>query len=83
VMCDTQEEVDHYWDRLREGGDPAAQQCGWLKDRFGISWQVVPRELNELLKDQTSPQGKRTMEVMLQMKKLDIQKLKDAHHQGV
>ena len=51
VICDTQDEIDHYWDRLSEGGDPKAQQCGWLKDKFGLSWQVVPRGMAEMLAD--------------------------------
>jgi predicted 3-demethylubiquinone-9 3-methyltransferase (glyoxalase superfamily) len=72
VNCASQDEVDHYWDRLSEGGDPAAQQCGWLKDRYGLSWQVVPTILPELIRD---PRG---MKAMLSMKKLDIAALKKA-----
>ena len=79
VHCETQAEVDHYWVRLSEGGDPAAQQCGWLKDRFGLSWQVVPRVLGELLGDPDPARAGRAMAAMLQMKKLDIAALRRAH----
>ncbi|MFA7249990.1 MAG: VOC family protein [Dehalococcoidia bacterium] len=75
VDCADQAEVDYYWDRLSEGGDPGAQQCGWLKDRFGVSWQVVPRALQELLNDPDRAKSERAFEAMLQMKKLDIQAL--------
>jgi predicted 3-demethylubiquinone-9 3-methyltransferase (glyoxalase superfamily) len=79
VDCETQEEVDHYWDRLGEGGDPEAQQCGWLADRFGVSWQIVPRQLSEYMSDPDAEKAGRTMKAMLQMKKLDIAGLKLAH----
>ncbi len=79
VDCETQEEVDHYWDRLGEGGDPEAQQCGWLADRFGVSWQIVPRQLSEYMSDPDAEKAGRTMQAMLQMKKLDIAGLKLAH----
>lgn len=79
IMCETQEEVDRYWDRLTAGGDPAAQQCGWLKDRFGVSWQVVPTGMGEMLKDPSSPAGDRAMEAMLKMKKIDIEELRRAY----
>ena len=72
VYCDTQEEVDYYWDRLSAGGDPQAQQCGWLKDRYGLSWQVVPTRLLEMLRDHESLTAQRAMTAMLQMKKIDI-----------
>jgi predicted 3-demethylubiquinone-9 3-methyltransferase (glyoxalase superfamily) len=75
VNCDTQEEIDYYWDKLSKGGDPKAQQCGWLKDRFGVSWQVVPARMAEYMKDAESAGAKRAMEAMLGMKKLDIQTL--------
>jgi predicted 3-demethylubiquinone-9 3-methyltransferase (glyoxalase superfamily) len=78
VVCTTQEEVDHYWARLSEGGDPAAQQCGWLKDRFGVCWQVVPVQVQELL-DSPDPAGRGpVMEALLAMKKLDIAGLERA-----
>lgn len=74
VNCDSQDEIDHYWDRLGEGGDPNAQRCGWLKDRYGLSWQIVPRALLELLADPArAPQ---TGAALMQMKKIDIEKLK-------
>jgi predicted 3-demethylubiquinone-9 3-methyltransferase (glyoxalase superfamily) len=79
IDCTTQEEVDHYWDKLSEGGDPEAQQCGWLKDRFGVSWQVVPRQLMEYMGDPDPEKAGRTVQAMLQMKKLDIAELKRAH----
>jgi predicted 3-demethylubiquinone-9 3-methyltransferase (glyoxalase superfamily) len=78
IMCRTQEEVDHYWNKLSEGGDKNAQQCGWLKDKYGLSWQVVPTVLVELMKDPDKQKAGRVMEAMLQMKKLDIAELKRA-----
>ncbi len=78
VICATQEEVDHFWDRLGDGGDPAARQCGWLKDRFGVSWQVVPQGMDEFLSQPGSPGARRAMAAMLKMKKLDIDKLRRA-----
>jgi predicted 3-demethylubiquinone-9 3-methyltransferase (glyoxalase superfamily) len=79
VMCDTQEEIDHYWEKLGAGGDPKAQQCGWLKDRYGLSWQVVPSEMDEMFEDENSPGARRAMEAMLRMKKLDIAELRRAY----
>jgi predicted 3-demethylubiquinone-9 3-methyltransferase (glyoxalase superfamily) len=79
VDCTTQEEVDHYWDLLGEGGDPDAQQCGWLKDRYGVSWQIVPRQLGEYMSDPDPEKAGRTVQAMLQMKKLDIEALRRAH----
>ncbi|QKT03941.1 VOC family protein [Ectothiorhodospiraceae bacterium 2226] len=77
VHCATQEEVDHYWARLGEGGDPQAQQCGWLTDKYGVSWQVVPEGMTELLTG--DPQrAERVMSALLQMKKLDIAALERA-----
>jgi predicted 3-demethylubiquinone-9 3-methyltransferase (glyoxalase superfamily) len=78
VNCNTQEEVDYYWDKLSKGGDPKAQQCGWLKDKFGLSWQIVPTVLPEMLKDHESPTAQRAMEAMLRMKKIDIRELERA-----
>jgi predicted 3-demethylubiquinone-9 3-methyltransferase (glyoxalase superfamily) len=77
VNCETQAEVDHYWDKLTAGGQEV--QCGWLKDRFGVSWQVVPTVLTELLQDQDPEKAKRVMAAMLQMKKLSIDGLKRAY----
>jgi predicted 3-demethylubiquinone-9 3-methyltransferase (glyoxalase superfamily) len=79
IDCRTQEEIDHYWSRLGEGGDPKAQVCGWLKDRFGVSWQVVPAILRELLSDADPAKVMRTTTAMMKMKKLDIAGLKRAH----
>jgi predicted 3-demethylubiquinone-9 3-methyltransferase (glyoxalase superfamily) len=79
VDCETQEEVDYYWEKLSEGGDPKAQQCGWLKDKYGASWQVVPRVLVEMMSDPDSEKSGRAMEAMLQMKKIDIAELKRAY----
>jgi predicted 3-demethylubiquinone-9 3-methyltransferase (glyoxalase superfamily) len=79
VPCETQEEVDFYWDRLAEGGDPQAQQCGWLKDRFGLSWQVFPRMLAEWVGDPDSEKSQRAMKAMLQMKKIDLEAIRQAY----
>ena len=79
VLCDTQSEVDRYWEKLTLGADEEAQQCGWLKDKFGVSWQVVPAILPELLADEDFVKAGRTMNAMLKMKKLDIAALKKAH----
>lgn len=78
IGCADQAEVDHYWQRLGEGGDPAAQQCGWLKDRYGLSWQVVPQVLPELLQQPDAARAQRVMQALLQMKKLDIEALNRA-----
>lgn len=75
IMCSTQEEVDYYWDRLTEGGDPKAQQCGWLKDRFGLSWQVVPEGMEKMLSSADRAAANRAMAAVLQMKKLDMNEL--------
>jgi predicted 3-demethylubiquinone-9 3-methyltransferase (glyoxalase superfamily) len=79
INCETQEEVDHYWSKLSQGGDENAQQCGWLKDKYGLSWQVVPRVLVEMLTDPDRAKSQRAMQAMLQMKKIDIDKLKRAY----
>jgi predicted 3-demethylubiquinone-9 3-methyltransferase (glyoxalase superfamily) len=78
IMCRDQEEVDYYWNKLGQGGDPNAQQCGWLKDKYGLSWQVVPTALVELLGDPDREKSGRAMEAMLKMKKLDIAELERA-----
>ncbi|HEX8516053.1 MAG TPA: VOC family protein [Bacteroidia bacterium] len=75
VNCETQEELDYYWNKLSEGGDKNAQQCGWLKDKFGVSWQVVPVILDELMQDQDKDKAQKVMRAMLRMKKLDIAEL--------
>lgn len=78
VNCETQGEVDHYWSRLSDGGDPQAQVCGWLKDRFGLSWQVVPTLVGELMSDPDPEKGRRAMEAILKMKKIDVEALRQA-----
>jgi len=79
IHCDTQEEVDHFWEKLGEGGPVEAQQCGWVKDKFGVSWQVVPRALFEMLEDPDTAKRERTLAAMLQMKKLHIAGLRAAY----
>ena len=78
VNCDTQEEIDYYWEKLSAGGDLRAQVCGWLKDKYGLSWQVVPAMMSDLMSDSNKEQAGRVMEAMLKMKKLDIAELKRA-----
>ena len=79
VNCETQDEIDYYWEKLSEGGDEKAQQCGWLKDKYGLSWQVVPSTISEIFADHTSEGYQRAMTAMLQMKKFDIEELKRAY----
>jgi predicted 3-demethylubiquinone-9 3-methyltransferase (glyoxalase superfamily) len=79
VSCETQEELDYYWERLSEGGDREAQQCGWLKDKYGASWQVIPNVLLEMLTNPDSKKSQRVMKSMLRMKKIDIEELKRAY----
>lgn len=79
VFCDTQEEIDGYWNQLSAGGDEKAQICGWLKDRFGVSWQIVPSMLSDMVSDPDLPNGQRAMKAMMQMKKLDIVELERAY----
>ena len=82
VYCETQEEVDYYWEKLSEGGDEKAQQCGWLKDKYGVSWQIVPIILIKMLKeDKDSEKSQKVMKTMLQMHKLDISTLKKAYEE--
>lgn len=78
INCEMQAEVDHYWEKLAEGGEPRAQQCGWVKDKFGLSWQVVPTVLPKLLSGPDQAKAGRVMQAMLQMKKLDIATLEAA-----
>lgn len=77
VRCESQDEIDYYYDTLSEGGEK--QPCGWLKDKFGVSWQVVPPVLGELLFDKNPLKSKNVLDAMMQMKKIDIAKLKEAH----
>jgi predicted 3-demethylubiquinone-9 3-methyltransferase (glyoxalase superfamily) len=76
VDCDSQEEVDHYWEKLSAGGQ--VQQCGWLKDKFGLSWQIIPSALPKLLSDPDKGRAMRAMQAMLQMKKIDVAALQKA-----
>lgn len=75
IHCDSQEEVDYYWNKLSEGGDESAQQCGWLKDVYGLSWQVIPNRLLELIQHPDAEVAQRVTNTMLQMKKFDIAEL--------
>ena len=77
VNCETQEEVDYFWSKLSAGGEES--QCGWLKDQFGLSWQVVPTVLNEMIADKDAAKAKRVMKAMLQMGKIDIPTLREAY----
>ena len=79
VKCETQTEVDHYWDELGEGGDERARQCGWLKDKYGVSWQIVPAALFEMMAGTDRIKSERAMRAMLQMKKLDLATLRRAY----
>lgn len=79
VHCATQKDVDYYWDKLGAGGDPQARQCGWLKDKFGLSWQVVPTEMLALMSEPDSPASQRAFAAMMQMKKLDLDAIKRAY----
>ena len=81
VNCETQEEVDYYWEKLSEGSDPKAQQCGWLKDKYGVSWQVIPKVLAEWIGGPDREGSERAMAAMLQMTKIDIERLKQAYAQ--
>ncbi|MGQ0751400.1 MAG: VOC family protein [Betaproteobacteria bacterium] len=81
VYCETQEELDRIWNKLSEGGDEKAQQCGWLKDRFGMSWQIIPSVLPQMLTDKDAARSGRVMKTLLQMKKLDIARLEQAYQQ--
>ena len=78
VECKDQEEIDHYWDKLTSGGDPSAQQCGWIKDKYGFSWQITPN-MNQWLGDTDKERSDRTMQAMLKMKKIIIADLEKAY----
>jgi predicted 3-demethylubiquinone-9 3-methyltransferase (glyoxalase superfamily) len=79
IHCDTQDEIDYYWDKLTSGGDPKAQVCGWLKDKFGVSWQVSPRILGKLLQDPDKARVERVTKAFMKMKKFNIEELKQAY----
>jgi len=80
VSCESQEEVDEFWEKLSEGGEKG--QCGWLKDKYGVSWQIVPTALGELLSDKDAEKSQRVMQAMLQMSKIEIAGLKQAYAGG-
>jgi predicted 3-demethylubiquinone-9 3-methyltransferase (glyoxalase superfamily) len=80
VNCQTQQEVDYLWNKLTAGGEEGP--CGWLKDRYGVSWQIIPTALGEMLSDPNPEKSQRVMQAMLQMKKIDIQTLRQAYAQG-
>ena len=80
IMCKDQKEVDYYWEKLTVGGDPSAQVCGWLKDKFGVSWQVVPSILPAMVGDPNFEKSQRAMAAMMEMKKLDIAALERAYN---
>jgi len=75
VNCGSQQEIDYYWNRLSAGGDERAQQCGWLKDRFGLSWQIVPANMERLLSSSDPERARKIMAAILQMKKIDMETL--------
>ena len=79
VTCETQEEVDEFWEKLSAGGEK--QRCGWLKDKFGVTWQIVPSVLDKLLQDKDAGKSKRVMQAMMQMNKLDFERLQNAYDQ--
>src|ERR1700674_1426634 len=79
VNCETQQEVDELWDKLAEGGEK--QRCGWLKDKYGLSWQIIPAALGELMQDEDAAKSKRVMKAMLQLEKIDINGLRQAYDQ--
>jgi predicted 3-demethylubiquinone-9 3-methyltransferase (glyoxalase superfamily) len=77
VHCETQDEVDELWEKLSEGGEEG--QCGWLKDKYGVSWQIIPTALMEMLQDKNAEKSKRVMEAMLQMRRIDIKALRQTY----
>lgn len=79
IQCKSQEEIDYYWEKLNEGGDPKAQQCGWVKDKFGLSWQITPTVLLEMEADPDREKADKVIKAMLKMKKLDIAELERAY----
>ena len=81
VRCETQKEVDYYWEKLSKGGDEQAQQCGWLKDKYGVSWQITPIVLEKMLQDKDTKKSDRVMKALLQMHKLDITALMQAYEE--
>lgn len=82
VYCNTQDEIDHYWNQLSAGGDPRSQQCGWLKDRFGVSWQIVPASLPDMMASKDSQKVENAVAAFMNMKKLDIAAIEAAFNIG-
>ena len=82
VMCESQDEVDYYWEKLSAGGDEKAQACGWLKDKFGVSWQIVPTAALEMLSSPDEAKSQRAMGALMQMKKIDIAAMRQAAEQN-
>lgn len=78
VNCENQDEIDYFWEKLTEGGDPDAQRCGWLKDKFGVSWQVVPAEMIDMIASSDFEKSQKVMTALLPMKKIDLAALKKA-----
>lgn len=81
VHCESQQEVDYYWEKLSQGGDEKSQQCGWLKDKYGVSWQIVPTAVTKMLEDEDASKTNRVMNVLFTMKKIDIGRLQQAYEQ--
>ena len=79
VHCKDQKEIDYYWEKLAAGGDPSAQQCGWLKDKYGLSWQIYPDAMDKFIEDGNSEGSQRAFTAMLKMKKMDIAELERAY----
>lgn len=79
IYCDSQQEIDYYWNHLKEGGPVQAQQCGWLKDRYGVSWQVVPRAMADMMSGVDQVRADRVMTALLAMKKIDLDQLQQAY----
>jgi predicted 3-demethylubiquinone-9 3-methyltransferase (glyoxalase superfamily) len=80
VTCETQAELDRFWEKLSEGGEKG--QCGWLKDKYGVSWQIVPAEIGEMMLDKDAARSERVMKELMQMHKIDIKRLKRAYEQA-
>lgn len=79
IHCEDQKELDYYWGKLSEGGDEKAQVCGWLKDQFGVSWQIIPENLTEMVNGSNPDKSERMMKALLEMKKIDIKTLEHAY----
>ena len=82
IECADQAEVEHYWDKLKDGGDPTKQRCGWVEDKFGVSWQVIPKALYKMIADPNLEKSKRTYEAVMSMTKLDTAALERVFNDG-